>query len=31
VTIIKRGLDDFGAYGQALLAGAATLTDGRAE
>jgi uncharacterized protein YutE (UPF0331/DUF86 family) len=24
VTIIKRGLDDFGAYGQALLAGAAS-------
>lgn len=31
VTIIKRGLDDFGAYGQALLTGAATLTGGRAE
>ena len=29
VTIIKRGLDDFGAYGQALLAGAATLPDTR--
>jgi hypothetical protein len=27
VTIIKRGLDDFAAYSQALLAGAATLPD----
>lgn len=29
VTILKRGLDDFGAYGQALLAGAATLPGTR--